>query len=317
MVVALAVTFVVLVFSREVSRSAHLENSARLSENLSFGAVATTLLTQENAFDAQLASLLTTGSRLSRTAFDVQLSQLSQDLTSWSNTAGLLKAPTLSPQLNVTLAHDTITRVSDFETVLTFIKDQMGLGATTASMLVPSLGEAQLSLSATAASWGTLRHELSRATGHVTLMSLTNVSARLNIPRYVQTLLAAPHLSVSRAIVIAAVQVQPAPFPAPPLTLLLPPVTTMQVQIAVSNLRVISQPVTLSMVLTPLGGPAQTVTMAHTLLPLASFAFDSQTFNVFSGEKGTFSVTLNGVPATSNLLHSRTYELSVSASGLG
>lgn len=275
------------------------------------------LLTQENSFDAQLASLLTTGSQLSRTAFALQLSQLTQDLTSWRDVAGLMKTPVLSPHLNVTLAQDTLRRASDFDTILAYLAQGLSLNGPSTSASAPTLGEAQSSLSATAASWGAWRHELSRAPGHVTLMALTNLSARLNIPQYVQTLAAASNLAATRAVVIAAIQVQPAPFPALAGTLLLAPTTTMQVQVAVSNLRVIIQPVTVSMVLTPQGGPAQRTTLAHTLAPTTSFAFESHTFSVFPGEKGTFSVTLNGVPGASGLMHRRTYVLNVSPSGLG
>jgi len=91
----------------------------------------------------------------------------------------------------------------------------------------------------------------------------------------------------------------------------------MQIQVAVSNLRQITQPVALTMVLTPATGPAQQVAMTQTLSPGTSFAFASHTFNVFDGEKATLTVTLNGVPASAGLAHQRTYSVVVSPSGLG
>jgi hypothetical protein len=91
----------------------------------------------------------------------------------------------------------------------------------------------------------------------------------------------------------------------------------MQVQVSVSNLREITQPVSLSMVFTPSGGAPQQVIDAHTLAPLTSFAFAGHTFSVFPGEKGTLGVTLNGVPVSAGLLHSRTYSVSVSPSATG
>ena len=273
--------------------------------------MATTILNQENSFDVRLAALLTTGTSLSRINFAVQMAQLTQDLTLWRNEAQLLKSPVLSPSLNVTLANDTLARVSDYDTVLSYLAQALSLTGPATAPGSPSLGAAQLSLSATAASWGADRHLLASAPGNVTLTALTHISAALDIPQYVVNLSSAPNLAPSRAIVISAIQVQPAPFPAAAQTLALAPTTSMQVQVAVSNLREILQPVTLTMVLTPLNRPAQTITLTQTLSPTSSFAFAMQTFTVFPGEKGTLSVTLNGVPAGSTLSHNRTYALSV------
>lgn len=305
-----------LVFGREVSRSAHQETSARASENQSFGSLASTLLGRENSFDAQLASLLTVGSRLSRTTFSVQLEELTQELSSWRAVAGLLKTPALTPDLNVTLSRDTLTRVDDYDTVLAYVAQALGLVGPTPPP--PStLGTAQLSLAQTAASWGADRHLLASAPGHVTLMALTSVSASLNVPQAVASLASASNLAATRAVVISAIQVQPAPFPAPTLTLRLVPTSTMQVQVAVTNLRQILQPVSLSLVLTPASGPVQDVTMTQTLSPGTSFAFASHTFNVFAGERATLTVTLDGRPTSPGLTHRRIYSVSVSPSGLG
>jgi hypothetical protein len=316
-VVAIVITFVLLVFGREVSRSAHQENSARLSENLSFASLATNLLGQENSFDTRLATLLGSGSQLSRTAFSVQLSELTQELSSWRAVAGLVKSPLLTPDLNLTLADDTMTRVADYDEVLAYVAQALSLSGPATSASVPTLGAAQLSLAQTAATWGADRHLLASAPGHVTLMALTTNTATLNVPQDVTTLASAPSLAATRAIVISAIQVQPAPFPAPALTLVLAPTTVMQVQVAVSNLREIVQPVSLSLVLTAASGSTQQVTMTQTLSPGTSFAFPNHLFSVFEGEKATLTVTLNGVPAASDLTHQRTYSVSVSPSGLG
>lgn len=314
---ALIVTFVVLVFGREVSRSAHQETSARLSENLSFAQLAGTLLNQENIFDTDLANLLTTGSHLTRVTFAVQLSELTQDLSGWRDVASQIRTPVLSPDLNITLSADTLTRVSDYDVILAYVAQALSLSGPSTSSAAPSLGAAQNSLLATAASWGNDRHLLASAPGQVTLMALSHASAGLNVPQYVQTLAGAPSLAATRVIVIAAIQVQPAPFPSPALSLELAPTSTLQVQVSVSNQREILQPVSLSMVFTPLSGSAQQVSETQTLSPLTSFAFASHTFSVFPGEKGTLSVTLNGVPASAGLVHSRTYAVSVSASAIG
>lgn len=310
-------TFVVLVFGREVSRSAHLETSARLSENLSFSQVADTLLSQENTFDTDLTSLITQGSHLTRTAFAVQLTELTQELSTWRAVATQMRAPVLSPDLNTLLSQDTLTRVGDYDAILAAVAHSLDLSGPNTSNATPTLAQAQTSLLATAASWGDERHLLARAPGHVTLAALTHVSAGLNVPQYLLTLTAAPTLAPTRAVIIAAVEVQPAPFPAPALSLVLAPTSTLQIQVSVSNLREIVQPVNVTIVLAPSTGAVQQVTYSHTLGPLTSFAFAAHTFSVFPGEKGTLRVSLNGVPASIALAHSRTYAVTVSPSATG
>ncbi|MBU6514277.1 MAG: hypothetical protein KGL23_01350 [Acidobacteriota bacterium] len=308
-------TFVVVIFTREVSRAAHQESAARQSENLNFSAVATTLLGQENSFDARLAALLSSGATLTRTDFAVQMSQFAQELTSWRDVASTIRSPVLSPSLNVTLANATLTRVNDYETVLAYVARALALDVPAHSSL--SLGVAQLSLSQTAATWGMQRHSLASAPGHVTLMSLTNQTGRLNVPQDVATLASAPTLAATRAIVIAAIRVQPAPFPAPALTLLIAPTSSFQVQVAVSNLREIVQPVSVTMTLTPAQGSVQRVTMTQTLAPATSFAFPGHNFSVVPGESATLTVSLDGVPASSALAHSRTYAVRISPTATG
>lgn len=315
-VVALALTFIVLVFAREVSRSAHQESAARQSENLNFSVMATSLLGKENSFDSRLSALLSTGAQSTRVNFAVQLSQLSQELATWRDVAAMMRSPVLSPDLNVRLSDATLTRANDYDRVLAYVASALDFSGPAAPASL-SLGVAQLSLSQTAATWGSERHLLASAPGHVTLAALSNVTGHLNVPQDVATLVSAPNLAATRAIVISAIKVQPAPFPAPALTLLIAPTSSFQVQAAVSNLREIVQPVTLSMTFTPAHGLVQRVSMTQTLPPVTSFAFAGHNFSVFPGETGTLTVSLNGVPASSALAHSRTYAVRISPSGTG
>jgi hypothetical protein len=78
--IALVATFVVLVFARDVSRSAHDAITNERSENRSFAGLANTLITQENAFDTRAARLLRNGGTLTRPIFDARLQQLDQQL---------------------------------------------------------------------------------------------------------------------------------------------------------------------------------------------------------------------------------------------
>jgi len=71
--VALVATLLVLVFARDIGRSAHGAINPRRSENRSFAALANSLLGQENAFDARLTYLLTNGESVSRSVFAARL----------------------------------------------------------------------------------------------------------------------------------------------------------------------------------------------------------------------------------------------------
>ena len=315
--VALLVTLLVVVFGHEVSRSAHLENSARLSEDLSFAQLATTLINHENTFDFQLNQLLTSGAQLSRVDFALRLSELAQDLTFWREVATQMKTPVLTPSLNVLLSNDTLMRVNDYDNLLSYIAVALALPVPVNALAPRSLGEVQKSLLSTAANWGEARHQLAHSPGHVTLSPLTNLSAVLNMPQVVNALAATPSVAISRAIEISAIEVQPAPFPAPAQDLVLAPTNSVQVQVSISNLREISQPVSLVMTFTPSTGSSQQVTQTQTLSALTSFAFPRHIFSVFPGERGTLSVTLNAVPSSAQLLHNRTYRVSVSTSGPG
>ena len=317
MLVALLVTFLVVVFAREVTRAAHQEHSARQGENLSFAAMAATLLGQENSFDSHLATLLSSGSNLSRVAVAEQLSQLTQDLGAWRDEASLLRTPVLAPPLNLTLSAETEARAADYATIVSYVAHALQLNGPAVTNPSLSLGAAQLSLLATAATWGAARHELEYAPGAVTLAALSVASARLNVPQDVTVLASSANLSATRAIEISAVQVQPAPFPAPSHTLLLAPTTTLEVQVSVSNLREILQPVSLTMTLTSSTGAVQGANATQTLSPLSSYAFASHVFSVAPGEKGTLSLSLNGVPGSALLVHNRTYVVRISPSGLG
>ena len=307
---ALAVTLIVVVLGRQVDYFAHQQSATRQNETLNFGALATALLGQENSFDARLASLLTTGTSLSRSAFVTDVSAMEQELSLWRSEATQLESPGLSPALNVTLAHETLARVADYENVLFAVGQALAINIP-APQPVLRLGVAQLSLAATAASWGQERHELASQPGSLTLMALSAKSSRLNVPGYLQTLAASAALAPTRAFVISAVQVQPAPLPAAVGSLDLTPTTAMQVQVAATNERDITQAVVETLSFVPAGGSGQHVTQSVTLAPLASYAFDPHSFAVHPGEKGTLTVTLSPAPGVGGLTHQRVYAVSV------
>ena len=124
-------TFVVLVFARDISRAGHGSITSRRSENRSFAALANALITQENDFDGRLTLLLQDGSSLSRPVFDARLDQLDQQLTSWSAAAELVRRPKLDRDVNDVFADLTETRIDDYESLFSSIAHRLSLPAPT------------------------------------------------------------------------------------------------------------------------------------------------------------------------------------------
>jgi hypothetical protein len=112
---ALIITLIVLVFARDVSRSAHGAITERRSENKSFAALANELIGQENAFDRRLDRLVTRGDTLQRAVFDARLSQLNDELPGWLTDASLLRSPALTHHVNETLYELTSARADGSE----------------------------------------------------------------------------------------------------------------------------------------------------------------------------------------------------------
>ena len=316
-VLALVVTFVALVFSREVTRSAHQESAARLSENLSFASLATTLIAQENSFDTALATLLNSGAHLTRAEVATKLSQFTQELSAWRSVAQIIRTPVLTPNLNVTLSDETLTRVDDYDVVVSEVAHALTLSGPTIAATAPTLGQAQASLAATAATWGSERHLLATAPGAVTLPALSALAAGANVPQDLAVLSSANNLLPTRAMEIAAIQVQPAPLPSPALTLSFTPTTSIQVQVAVTNRRELLQPLSVTVTFTPSVGTPQTFSATQTLSPLTSYAFAPATFAVFPGEHGTLSVLLTSSPVDPTLTHRRVYSVVVAPASVG
>ncbi|MGP8009102.1 MAG: hypothetical protein ACLPKZ_02455, partial [Acidimicrobiales bacterium] len=155
---ALVVTLIVLVFARDVSRSAHGAITARRSENRSFGALANALIEQENAFDGRLHALLTQGGSLRRDVFAARLDQLDEQLPSWLNAADQLRRPVLSHDVNDELDLITQERVAAYETLLGDIAHALALPWGTS--YTPSLVNPATSLIATSESWNVDRFAL-------------------------------------------------------------------------------------------------------------------------------------------------------------
>lgn len=314
---AVAVTLVLLVFARDVTRSAHQSVESRRSENRSFGGLANALITQENAFDKSVLALLQHGGSLARPVFDTQLQQLRTQLTYWTTEGQLLRRPGLAHDVNDKIEMLTQQRVDAYNTILSSIAQQLTLPPLTpAPTDRPVASPAQL-LITTAVAWNSDRYDLTKEPGRVKLDALTLASALSYIKFGVTSLLSAPSLGVVRGIGIAAVSVIPAPLPAPHGELLMTPVRQFHIGIVVENTGFVEQPVTLEVTLTPSNGPLAPVRLRfHTVLaPQQSYAFVPGDLATVPSERATLVLAVAGGPAAANSTKTRTYRVVLSPSG--
>ena len=315
--IALVVTLVVLIFARDIARSAHGATTNQRSENRSFAGLANALIVQENEFDLRTARLLQNGASLSRPVFDARLNQLDQQLSYWSTSAQLLRRPKLADDINDQIADMTDTRVDDYEEIFATIARSLTLPAPSPSADgTPSRDPAQ-SLDATALKWNKERFALRHEPGTVRLDALTLSSAKLFASSGVTALTSSPSLAVVRGIGIAAVSVSPAPLPATRGVLLLPPVTSVTLGVSIVNTGFVEQGVTLQVTMSPSNGPlpAQRQTFHVQLAPLQSYAFTAQVIAVVPSERAILNIRITGATASAGLTRSKRYRVELSPPG--
>jgi len=317
--VALAITLVVLVFARDIGRSAHGAISPRRSENRSFAVLANVLLGQENAFDSRLTYLLTNGQSLSRPVFAARLDQLAGQLPLWQTEAVQLRRPRLAHDVNDVVVQTTEQRIDDYQALLADVASSLSLpcSSSPSTPVVLTPGAAQASLVATSKQWNQARWGLIREPGHASLLAISDFSALVNLSSTLGALGHSSSLAVTRGIGIAAVSVSPAPLPAPAGELLLPPTASMQLGITVSNAGYVNQPVSLAYVLTPTNrlGVSERQTMTVTLGPLRSYAFVMKYLSTVASEHATLTITLGGAASGSKMSRLRRYSVIISPSG--
>jgi hypothetical protein len=311
---AVAVTLVLLVFARDVSRSAHGSVDTRRSENRSFGGLANALVAQQNDFDQSLVTLLRGGGTLTRPVIDSQLEQLRLELTNWNTAAQLLRRPRLAHDVNDKLEQLTEQRIDAYDTILASIASQLTLPPLTPIPTDKPVATPGQLLITTGIAWNTDRYDLTKEPGRQHLASLTFASAKYFISFGAQNLTSSSSLSVVRGIGVAAVSVSPAPFPAPHGELLLPPVSHFHIGVSVSNSGFVEQPVTLHVTLTPSNGPHPTVRQSFhmDLAPLQSYAVVPKDFATVPSERATLVISVSGAPAAANMTTTRTYSVVMS-----
>jgi hypothetical protein len=315
--IALVVTLVVLVFARDVARSAHGATTNQRSENRSFAGLANALIGQENNFDLRLARLLQSGATLSRPVFDARLNQLDQQLSYWSTSADLLRRPKLAHDINDKIADMTETRVDDYEEIFSTIARSLTLPAPSPGPDGTPSSDPAHSLYVTALKWNQDRFALRHEPGAVRLDALTLSSAKLFTGSGVTGLTSSPSLAVVRGIGVAAVSVSPAPLPAPRGVLLLPPASMITLGVSIVNSGFVEQGVTLQVTMSPSNGPLPALrqTFHVELAPLQSYAFTPQVIAVVPNERATLNIRITGAPASAGLTRSKRYRVELSPPG--
>jgi hypothetical protein len=317
--IALIVTLVVLLFGRDITRSAHGAISPRMSENRSFGQLANVLISQENTLDSQCTALLTSGQDLTRPVFAAQLAQLNSQLTLWTVAASQLRRPVLAHNVNDVITEVTEQRVDDYQSILAAVARSLTLPWTDEAPAGLSDTAAQASLESTGKQWDVADRSLVGEPGHVTLEALTNDTALLGLASVVHSLQESPTLTLTRGVGITAISVSPAALPAPVGELLMPPTSSVELGVSVSNTSYVDQPVTLIVTLVPTSGdgPSQSRSMKTVLGPLKSFAFEPKVLTTISSEKATLRITLKGASTAAGMTRVRTFRVVMSPSGNG
>lgn len=312
---ALAITLIVLVFARDVSRSAHGSGGPRASEDTSFAALANSLLIQENQFDGRLATLLNQGTTLRRVVFAARLYQLNDQLSNWSVAGDLLRHPALAHNVNETIGTLTEERVAAYQSLLGDVARALDLPWTTTPLV--RVADPAATLVATSERWNVDRYALRKEPGHVHLDATSASSARYFGAHGVSLLTQSPSLALVRAISIDAVRVSPAALPSATGVMLLPPVTSVQLGVSVLNASYDTQPVTITIHVTPLNhlGVAYSSRMSATLGPLGAFAFVPKVLTTAASERASVVIRVSGARAAVGTVTVEHYRLEMSPSG--
>ena len=311
---ALVVTLIILVFARDVSRSAHGAMTARRSENRSFAALANALILQENAFDGRLYRLLSQGGTLGRDVFAARLYQLDEQLPGWATAADLLHQPRLSHDVNNELDLLTQERVEAYQTLLGDVAHDLQLPWSV--KFSTTITNPAASLIETSKSWNVERFALRREPGTVRLDATSAESAQYVVTNGMHAL-RSTSLALVRAVDIAAVRVNPSPLPSPAGVLLLPPVTSVQIGVSVVNDSYDNQPITFTVQVTPLNhlGVAFSQRMTTTLGPLGAYAFVPKALTTAPSEQARIIVHVIGARAARGKLTTEIFRLEMSPSG--
>lgn len=295
LVIALVVTVALVVVARDVQADAARNPAHRATLNLAFAALARAVLADEHVFAQRATTLLTHGATLTRQRFGGEMDLALLEGRQVVQEADLLATPSIDDDAQahlITVVTNDVTGVSEL------------LSEAAATLSLPHPNDAwpgvtaiQQSLVASNSLWAGTRVALATAPGHAQLADGNLALATDPLAIDLADLAASSTLAPTRAVLIAAVEVQPPPFPAPPHVLVLPPSRNLTVDVVARNVEYINQRVTVTIVIQPIGpGFARTRTAHLSLAPLGSFAADFGRIPIAPGERARLTITLLGAP---------------------
>lgn len=306
---AVIASLLVLIFARDISRTAHGDVRAVRSENQSFAVLSNNIISQENSIDSSITALLVRGAHFNRAQLSAQLTTLNDTLRVLPAQASQLRNPVLVSGINGKLATWCQVRARAYSSLLSDVARSLTLPWPTG----PALSERQTSIAlrTTTAQWNALTRSLVKQPGHVVLTSFSDFSGLLDVGALTREMAITPSLQLARSLSIAAVSVSPAPFPATKGDLEIVGGSPLVVGVSVLNGSYALQPATVTATLVSSTGLTTTRREEATLGPRGAFAFSDLTFTPLSGERATLRIVVTGAPATPGHSTVRTYSVHV------
>ena len=303
-------------YFRTVANDAHHAKSLLRSENVSFATLANTVTEQENTVEGQLAALWSAAPTLTRATFAARLTQIELLTQSWLDDAARTAQPSIVDGLNHTFLTITTQRVAGYRGLIAQIATRLEL-----PIIVNQPADLHPVgvLQRTATQWNALHSALRDKPGVAVLATLSTTGVDAYAGGVLNQLSATSALTLHRNVSISAVRVSPSPLPSTPGRLLLPSVPFLTVGVTVTNGAYVTQPVTITVRLTPTNGIGREYSRSETITlgPLASYAFNDTGVVSVPSEQGRLYVSLSGIPGATSNSRNRTYYLQMAGAVAG
>ena len=270
-------------------------------------------MADETLFGNHAAALLSQGSALTRAQFAGQLALLNLEGDQLLQRAALLRQPVLDGNVQSTLVTVTDLRVTSVEELLHGIEVQLAFPHGPGRSAVASA--VQHSLQRSDRLWRRARRELRHSPGRARLVGSVFALSSGPLVTNVAAIEAAASLQPTHAVTISAVAVTPAPFPAPPFRLVLPPVTSASINVVVSNTQYINQTVAVRLIIAPRSGHGPGVNQSVTIVlgPLRARAVNFGALALSPSERAVVTIELTGAPIAAGGSGTRRYQLIVAS----
>lgn len=307
---AVVLSLLVLIFGRDVARTAHGDRAAQISQNESFGALASSTVAQEKAIDTQLHTVLNGARHLTRASVLEQLQQIRNEAVTTSTQVAALIGPGLVSDIAPTFVHDVQRRARAYRSLADVVANALNLPWTPSG--TTSTSAALQELAFTQASWARAAQVLAQQPGHVIVAGFPSENGP-GIAGALAALRASPTLALVRSASITAVAISPAPLPAAAHHIALIPLTSFQVTVSVSNLAVDRQPVQLVATLVFHDGHQVIRSVRGEIGPSSSLAFHDLSFPVNPGARATLTLRLTGSPPLASGFSERRYQVVIAS----